>query len=580
MKFASEALQQHLCVDYLYRRFLVLGNDWLAEELWPRLELVGWQDLALKFLELHVEAGGRHSDFLDRLDLEDAAQADFFVTSLVSGELHGDADGEARLPLALACALVHPQLGLAEPIGQVEEWAPACREWVYRILGRWDTAEALEALAQSATLPATWRGRWAEPRRDRTWEVANGPAEARFHAVLRLVADLAFLLQDDPREPIGDPELDLRLAAWLDAQLAAGGPEILWSSVEDPTFRCPLPVATNGVNALDRLVGTGRKTAAALARHLPARVLLLQGEAATQADPFVTAQPCVLIGFAAAAQEERMRWAVAFYERLLLCELVAAGPRFDFLHSFRAGYLFRQQRPAPVDLDSPMVYLRDRAWQSRVASLPPQRARRRAQARANSLMLAAIRLPRNQLLLDQVAVLPFSPELRASLGGFLERIPHSSPSLETFEFLLAMAGRGGLFRGAPWWHSLAIRDRLVPPRPSKDHRAERFRRAEPIAGRSRRHGRPGLPRRHLGPDSRRSVARVARPPENALVAEIRKLAHPRRLAGQRNDPRHFLGSDAKPDRAGPRRRIAFAAAAAGTPAGEEISRTPSGKAGV
>ncbi len=304
VQLAHLSFQEYLCAWFLHERGVLEGlRQYLAGELFVHLDQPGWNEVGMLLLCIRAAATNNegHFEVLGWLDPARCNQADLLVAAITGRELSfTDEERRAWLPIAVACALLHPLRGYGRKFRRVGEWDDAGLDLVVVFLEAGDDDlkawSQLESCLRAAKVdrrvapPPEMLGvkasqRWQYPSGTYSWDVTFGATEARAHSLIALVADSGWGLTTDPLCPIGNRRLEDALAAWLECRLGQGGESLLWRRpvrtleiYDGHSVMRNVPEPTLLGLQLDRLVPNRGALWRRLAAAVPPDALLLQGE--------------------------------------------------------------------------------------------------------------------------------------------------------------------------------------------------------------------------------------------------------------------------------------------------------------
>jgi hypothetical protein len=297
LQFAHLSFQEYLCSWFLHERGKIAGlKPYLEKELYPRLARPGWDEVGILLLSIHAEDTGNegHFEMLSWLDVSQAAQANLYVEALTGRELpFTTAERLAKLPLAVALCLTHPEWQFGDALSRIPEWTEEGRRLVLRLLEAGDPQRIRGVLEQEEVLGS----------------ISLEPQDS---SLIQLINTTRWSRQDDPFAPI-DSRTEESITRWLASK--SGIADLLWK-------RDSMDIAVP--SALSRELGVLLPARGELFRlvssHLPVDACLLQGEASQGTQPVVL--------FSLNPQQEvgpRGRLALALYEVRSLVEGSAEG---------------------------------------------------------------------------------------------------------------------------------------------------------------------------------------------------------------------------------------------------------------
>jgi len=353
VQFAHLSFQEYLCALFLQERRKVSSNPgaWFREQLLDKLELPGWDEVGILYLCIHAASTGNegHFELLGKLDPANVHHAALLVAAVAGRELpFMKRERKAWLPVAVACALLHPERQHGTRFRSIDVWQDVGLQLELDLLRADDDAARWALLQQRLVgecagrlgspprnlLHGTPASRWENPPDDESWGVDLGPADARCASMLRMVADSGWRLAESELSPIADEELERALCAWLGHELERHGDEVLWTRIDAGDRGAALPVATDSCLEFDRLVPATGALWRLLLRHLPTDAIALQSDW-VDCDYFVPSQPVsLLLLYPRESLGGRSRAAIGVQQVAVLGESAASGGAFaDFLLS-------------------------------------------------------------------------------------------------------------------------------------------------------------------------------------------------------------------------------------------------------
>jgi hypothetical protein len=355
IQFAHLSFQEYLCADYLSGR---CKRKYITQELFSRLDKSGWDEVGLLLLTIRAEQERNegHFEILSWLDLSDVHQAGLFIKAYTGRELpFTDADLEEWLPMALGCALLHPEAEWNERLARLPEGVKAL--WSDLLVqlfesenaeGQWDVLVAtlrektpfcLEGEIDQHAITSQAKQRWMNPKDDGSWPVVSDGLEARTYGLLNAVVasgggkDKA---EDGPsRNPPLLPESHSggAIAEYLARNDAEGKPDktgLLWLRKTGNETQVGMPGPTNAAYVLDSLLPERGDLWKESLRRIPLDGWLLQGEAFDDIKVEVFSQPAVLLSlFPKARPPVNIRLSIALYQAIVLAEGAGNSPAFD-----------------------------------------------------------------------------------------------------------------------------------------------------------------------------------------------------------------------------------------------------------
>ncbi len=293
VQFAHLSFQEYLCAEYILsglssRRF---ERD-LKEQLFSRLDRPGWDEVALLLLTIQEKRTQNrgHFDILHLLDPTDPHQARLLVTAVTGRELRFPDDERLRwLPLAILCALLHPDDELGDRLRTVEAWESPGLALIVKLLAAGFELEPIKMLQAKVEedLPSgyhsedgcVWFQAAAEVWKDgralrRNPKRAVDFLEARFYALIALVTQTQWWQKDDALAPFTKESLESLLAEWV----AAMGMPRLW--MRATVGKDELPAPSDATLLLDTLIPAADRLWRVLLERMPVDAWMLQGEVA------------------------------------------------------------------------------------------------------------------------------------------------------------------------------------------------------------------------------------------------------------------------------------------------------------
>jgi hypothetical protein len=284
VQFAHLSFQEYLCAEYILsglspRRF---ERD-IKERLFSRLDRPGWDEVALLLLTIQEKRTQNrgHFDILHLLDPTDCHQARLLVTAVNGSELRFPDDERLRwLPLAVLCALLHPEEVLGEIFSPAEYWVKSVKSVLERLFeagqgnGPIDELETLQR-----ELPPIG---YLEEEAERVFEEAkeiwiNGAMPRRDSLCVgdllssRFYALLLFLLSIDP-ENMWIRFLRGGIFRWIDTLQDAS----FW--VRNKMSQGAIPCVSDTAKILQVFLGEDTHMYRVTLDKTPVDVWLLQGE--------------------------------------------------------------------------------------------------------------------------------------------------------------------------------------------------------------------------------------------------------------------------------------------------------------
>ncbi|GBC60265.1 hypothetical protein DENIS_1216 [Desulfonema ishimotonii] len=303
IQFAHLSFQEYLCADFLAGRS---KENYLKKELFSRLGRPGWDEVGMLLLTIRAEQERNegHFEILSWLDLSDVHQADLFIRAYTGRELpFTERDLEEWLPVAMGCALVHPDAKFVKRLSRLPE---AIQQQGIELLiqmfeaedheKQWDVLLdrlekmppfCIEDCLTDNPMFEKMKTRWLNPENDSSWYVEFDDEEARAYSLFLLFAKTKWRKNQKEESQIqslvisSENRITKNIATWIQKKYPIHkNSKILLFSIflsRKKTEKFFLPVITNAAMALEALVPSEGLLFDTLCEHIPLDAFILQG---------------------------------------------------------------------------------------------------------------------------------------------------------------------------------------------------------------------------------------------------------------------------------------------------------------
>jgi len=372
IQFAHLSFQEYLCADFLSGR---ARKEYLESELFARLEKPGWDEVGMLLLTIRAEQERNegHFEILAWLDLVDVEQADLFIKAYTGRELpFTDVDIEEWLPVAMGCALVHPDSGFVSLLARLPETTQiqgielliqmfeaenAENQWDV-LLNRLEQMSpvCIEQCLKDHPISDQLKKRWLNPKDDAGWAVGFDIAEARTYALLNLIAETGWARNKSKNDKIealvlpSDGKLTEVIIGWFQKNIKIKAPDeltLLWSRQHEDDPDALLPVPTHTALALDALLPGQGDLWQEVIRCIPPDAWLLQGESAEYFSIFnfeiISQAVVLLVLYPEQTLSVNALLALGLYQVIMILEGSVIASAFDGFTETRSRYMSKSK---------------------------------------------------------------------------------------------------------------------------------------------------------------------------------------------------------------------------------------------